>query len=414
MDLLNRFLKGMGWILLLGFLSGLAQTLPTLQEELRKAQEAQRKTEARIQELNRTLANLGQATQALLQGIQGLEREIQRLEKERVDLQERIRTLQGEIQKTEKNIARLEKDLQALKTRLKALIQNLYREKAARYLPLLRAESFSDLAIRARLIGRLTRRQQDTLQELQATLEALQREKARLNLLLQDLAQQEQARALAQTALSEKRQALKSRLTELKKKEEGQKALLRESLNQRRALEGQIAALQAKVVAERRRLEEEQRRAEEERRKRAERAAQRSSPPTVYIPPPPLPKAVGRLAFPIPGGKIVAAYGVEGPFQILAGPAPGSPVQAAAEGYVAGILYVPNLGYTVMIAHTETLSTVYTNLQEPLVREGERVTKGQLIGYTGGGLLMRPEEMEFRGALLLEGTTRFVDPSAYY
>ncbi|WP_408033246.1 hypothetical protein [Thermus filiformis] len=48
------------------------------------------------------------------------------------------------------------------------------------------------------------------------------------------------------------------------------------------------------------------------------------------------------------------------------------------------------------------------------MREGERVSKGQLIGYTGGGLLMRPEEIEFRVALLLEGRTRFVDPAAYY
>ncbi|MFN4071775.1 MAG: peptidoglycan DD-metalloendopeptidase family protein, partial [Thermus caldifontis] len=85
-----------------------------------------------------------------------------------------------------------------------------------------------------------------------------------------------------------------------------------------------------------------------------------------------------------------------------------------ADGYVAGILYLPNLGYTVMLVHTETLSTVYTNLQEPLVQEGQRVQRGQLLGYTGGGLLIRPEEVEFRVAVRVGGETRFVDPSAYY
>lgn len=403
-------IKWLALFLLLAFSLSWGEPLTQLEGELKKAQEAQQRVERRIQELNRALADLAQATRALVREIRALEGEIARLERERAELKSRIQVLQGEIRKTERRIARLEEDLAALKGRLKALMRSLYRERAARYLPLLRAESFTDLAVRSRLIGRLTDRQQDTLRGLKATLEALRQERARLDLLLKDLAQQERAKALAQAALSEKQEALKGRLAELKRKSEGQKVLLRESLNQRKALEGQIAALQAKIVAERRRLEEERRRAEEERRRRAQSPA----PSTVYIPPPPLPGAVGRLAFPIPGGRIVAAYGVEGPFQVLAGPAPGSPVQAAADGYVAGVLYVPNLGYTVMIAHTETLATVYTNLQEPLVKDGEKVAKGQLIGYTGGGLLMRPEELEFRVALLTGGSTRFVDPSAYY
>lgn len=404
-------IKWQALFLLLAFSLSWGEPLTHLEGELKKAQEAQRRVERRIQELNRALSDLAQATRALVQEIQGLEEEIARLERERAKLKDRVQALKGEIQETERRIARLEEDLAALKGRLKALMQSLYRERAARYLPLLRAESFTDLAVRSQLIGRLTDRQQDTLRKLQTTLEALKQERARLDLLLKDLAQQERAKALAQAALSERQEALKSRLAELKKRSEGQRVLLRESLNQRKALEGQIAALQAKLAAERRRLEEERRKAEEERRRRA---AQSPAPSTVYIPPPPLPETVGRLAFPIPGGKIVAAYGVEGPFQVLGGPAPGSPVQAAADGYVAGVLYVPNLGYTVMIAHTETLATVYTNLQEPLVKDGEKVTKGQLIGYTGGGLLMRPEELEFRVALLTGGSTRFVDPSAYY
>jgi len=111
---------------------------------------------------------------------------------------------------------------------------------------------------------------------------------------------------------------------------------------------------------------------------------------------------------------VAVPYGQEGPFQVIAGPSPGSPVQAAAEGYVAGVLYLPNLGYTVMLVHTETLSTIYTNLQEPLVAEGQKVSQGQLLGYTGGGLLIRPEELEFRVAVRVGEATRFVDPSAYY
>jgi len=42
------------------------------------------------------------------------------------------------------------------------------------------------------------------------------------------------------------------------------------------------------------------------------------------------------------------------------------------------------------------------------------VRQGQVIGYLGGGLLIQPNELEFRVALRTGDATRFVDPSAYY
>jgi len=172
-----------------------------------------------------------------------------------------------------------------------------------------------------------------------------------------------------------------------------------------------LAELQKRLLEERQRLKALQ---EEAERRRREEEARRAAQASVVVPPPPLPATVGRLAFPVPGGRIAVPYGKEGPFQVIAAPAPGSPVQAAADGYVAGVLYLPNLGYTVMLVHTEELATVYTNLQAPLVQEGDRVRQGQVIGYLGGGLLIQPNELEFRVALRTGDATRFVDPSAYY
>ena len=414
----------LAWLLPLFALLALAQDVATqekrvrdLEAEAARAKALEQEAQARIQKLNQALARLSKRVADLLQEKARLEKEITRLEAERAALRQEIARLEEAVRETEARIAKLEKDLAALKERLQALMRSLHRERAGRYLPLLRAQSFTDLAVRARWVGYISKQDADLVRQLQATLKALGEERERLKLLLQSLSEKERALAETQRKLEAERQNLLTTLASLRKEEEGKKALLRDALSERQRLQSALAQLQARVLAERQRLlllkrqEEERRRQEEARRKQT---ALRPSPAQVVVPPPPLPATVGRLAFPVPGGRVVVPYGQEGPFQVIAGPVPGSPVQAAADGYVAGVLYLPNLGYTVMLVHTETLSTVYTNLQEPLVAEGQKVSRGQLLGYTGGGLLIRPEELEFRVAVRVGEETRFVDPSAYY
>jgi septal ring factor EnvC (AmiA/AmiB activator) len=430
----------LAWLLPLLALLALAQDVATqekrvrdLEAEAARAKALEQEAQARIQKLNQALARLSKRVADLLQEKARLEKEIARLEAERAALRQEIARLEEAVRETEARIAKLEKDLAALKERLQALMRSLHRERAGRYLPLLRAQSFTDLAVRARWVGYISKQDADLVRQLQATLKALGEERERLKLLLQSLSEKERALAKTQRKLEAERQNLLTTLASLRKEEEGKKALLRDALSERQRLQSALAQLQARVLAERQRLlllkrqeeerrrQEEERRRQEEERRRQEEARQKQTalkpspaPAQVVVPPPPLPATVGRLAFPVPGGRVVVPYGQEGPFQVIAGPVPGSPVQAAADGYVAGVLYLPNLGYTVMLVHTETLSTVYTNLQEPLVAEGQKVSRGQLLGYTGGGLLIRPEELEFRVAARVGEETRFVDPAAYY
>ncbi len=61
-------------------------------------------------------------------------------------------------------------------------------------------------------------------------------------------------------------------------------------------------------------------------------------------------------------------------------------VKAAADGYVTFSEYLKGYGVTVIIKHSANLSTVYANLKEAFVNEGDRVGRGQLIGKTGKDL----------------------------
>ena len=66
----------------------------------------------------------------------------------------------------------------------------------------------------------------------------------------------------------------------------------------------------------------------------------------------------------------------------------------------------------VTIEHSPDLFTVYKNLQAPLVKAGDEVTRGQVIGYLGGGTLARPDTLEFFVVVPhSNGSFDYVDPA---
>jgi len=63
----------------------------------------------------------------------------------------------------------------------------------------------------------------------------------------------------------------------------------------------------------------------------------------------------------------------------------GSPLYAAADGYVARVKFDGSTAYAyIMIVHNNGLSTVYGHISGASVAEDQYVVKGQLIGQTGG------------------------------
>ncbi len=61
----------------------------------------------------------------------------------------------------------------------------------------------------------------------------------------------------------------------------------------------------------------------------------------------------------------------------------GAIVKACERGKVTFSSYIKGYGKTVIIKHTDDISTVYTNLSEILVKEGTYVKRGQAIGKVG-------------------------------
>jgi murein DD-endopeptidase MepM/ murein hydrolase activator NlpD len=80
----------------------------------------------------------------------------------------------------------------------------------------------------------------------------------------------------------------------------------------------------------------------------------------------------------------------------------GTPVRATANGFVTQVDRSPSYGLVVVVTHSNELSTRYAHLSRFDVEEGQRVLRGQVIGYVGNtGRSKAPHlhyEVQYKGA----------------
>lgn len=104
---------------------------------------------------------------------------------------------------------------------------------------------------------------------------------------------------------------------------------------------------------------------------------------------------VGKLDWPIdPIFGISCGFHCAGyPYASLIGPHTGidmpsdvgTPIRAAADGYVGKVFISGGSGYSyILLIHGDNISTVYGHVTNATVNEGSYVTRGQVIGHTGG------------------------------
>jgi|GEM_PF-133375 len=412
---------------MLAFQLALGQaSLGELQRQAEQSRRLLQLQQQRIEQLNRELANLDAATQQKLLELRRLEAEITRLERERAELTRQIELLETQKKQAEARIASLQKELEGLRERLSALLQSLHRERAGRYLPLLRAQSFTDLAVRSHWVGVLGQHQTDLMERIRNTVRQLDEERVRLELLVNTLSQRRAERQQRISALTQSRQSVQLTVASLRQQQVGRRVLLRETLQAQTRLQAELQVLQSRIAAELKRIAEERRRREAEERRRRELQAQRErellqrqreeatrrAREISAVPR----EVVGALQFPLRGGRIAEPFGFQGnDWQTLQGGETSSPIVAAADGVVIDSLFIANLGYTLTIRHSDQIATQYVNVLEPQVSVGQRVSQGQVIGFTGGGVLIPSNQMWFRVIVIdNNGNFRYVDPSGYY
>ena len=369
------------------------------------------------------------------------------LRNERETLQGSVAALEAELSEKRAQVENLSAQQAALQTRVQALLVSLYKSRANRFAgALFRTESFHDLEVRNYYLSLLSDQDAALLNDLSATVAALETAQRDLRTRLEDLNAQEAALGETETRLTAKRAELEGVVATLERSREGQQALRLENLQEQESLDNSITAALARRGEEVNRLvrEEEARkaRAVEEAQRRQQEAEQRAeeaaraaeaaaaearaaaeaeareaeeaaeaaraaaraaaeapaeAPANTARAPDTSSAPEGEAVSPFPNPRLLSRYGEAGGTSVtLQAEQDGAAVHSVLPGEVMiSQFFSANSGYMVMIEHGPDLFTVYKNLQAPLVKAGDEVEREQVIGYLGGGTLARPDTLEF-------------------
>lgn len=362
-----RFLLLIGFI----FIAGLpplvfAATVDELREELKVKREALQGAEERIKKFREDIQIKKQEAQTLEGQIGILDSNITELELEINRTEAEIEEVTTEIETIKEEILQKEEEIRHQKQVLSEYIRALHaHDQQSTVTIFLKYQTFAEAMSEAATISELQNRGQETLVlilQLRDELDGKRRDLEDFKQTLEAL----KARQENQHITLETQRGSKQRILDLTNSQEQQyQQLLREAQTAHQNAESQIRALDQAI------------------REELRRQGVRSLP------------SVGVFDWPID-----AIFGVSCefhcsgyPYEYLIGKHSGTdiptyvgtPIRAPADGYLARYHDAGGPGYSyILMLHGDNISTVYGHVSGFAAAEGEMVTRGTVIGYTGG------------------------------
>jgi murein hydrolase activator len=293
-----------------------------------------------------------------------------------------IRLINHRVESLNNNIETLTKELEALKESYAMMVRHAYRNRDATHklMFIFSSRSFNQAFLRMRYLQQYARHRQlqaqkieDTTVELNERRNTLQSERNRQQQLLVQQRQELESLAEEKTTQNQTVAQLRSRERELVQRLREQELAAREL---QRAIE--------RVIAEERRKAQEQARTEG--RVTTDMFA---LTPEEQLLSDNFAENRGRLLWPVERGIITSSFG-EQPHPVLRGikinnngveitVTQGSTARAIFEGVVSRVITIPGGNYAIIMRHGEYL-TVYSNLSEVYVRNGDKVSLRQELG----------------------------------
>lgn len=346
-------------------------TVEELRQELASKRQALKEAEKNISQFQNTVQLKKREARTLADQIDIIEDNIQgltlNLDRTKIEVEKtgvQIEEIKGEIEQREEEIA-------AKKQELAAYLRSMHElDQQSSVTIFLKYDTFSDAWSEAATIEELQNRGQEALVAIQQLREELDEKRRDLEDYKQTLDALVARQQKEQGALANQRDS-KQRILDLTQEQEKKyQQMLQQARTTHEEAQQEIGRLDTLI--------------REELRKQG----------LGNLP------HVGTLSWPInPIYGISCPFRCSGyPYAYLIGPHSGTdmptnvgtPVKATADGYVARVHDANGPGYSyVMLLHGDNLTTVYGHLSGFAVNEGQMVTRGTVIGYSGGALGMR-------------------------
>ena len=334
-------------------------------------------------------------------------KEIKRLDLAVAETSSQMREKEEQIDETKKEIEVLKEEIEVVKERIKKrdeLLQDRMRTiqengGVISYVDvLLGAQSFSDFVNRVSAVSSFVQADRDILiahQEDKLLLEETEAElSVQLNLLEDKLAELEAMKKRLDSQIKEKNKIM----SQLQKEEEEVHAHLHDLEDEATLLAAQERAIKQEIEAWNQRqleLEAERKRLQDLAKQQAAKQTQGSSnsgdsSESKVNTTAPTPAVTGGMFMVPTTGRLSSNYGSRwGSLHAgvdIANGAATVPVVAAADGTVFRSYYSSSYGNVVFITHNidgQIYTTVYAHLESRSVGEGQRISKGAMVGYMG-------------------------------
>lgn len=343
-----------------------AKTVEELRAELDTKRKSLKQTEDNITKFKQDIQAKKQEARTLADQIAIIEDSITEIQLNIERTKAQIEETDVEIEAVEQDIAVKEEEIARQKSILAEYIRSLHQhDQQSTVTIFLKYETFSEAITESATIEELQNRGQETLVKIQQLYDELKVKRRELNDYKQSLEALKTKQQQQENALGSQRDS-KERILQLTQAQEAQyKELLGQAQQAHKEAEAAIKELDAKI--------------REELRKQG----------YGNLP------SVGILDWPIePIFGVSCEFHCSGyPYEYLIGPHSGTdiptyvgtPIKAPADGYVARTYDSGGPGYSyIMLIHGDGVSTVYGHVSGFAVNEGQLVTRGTVIGYTGG------------------------------
>ncbi len=364
--------------LTLGILPAYGATLDDLQKQQQQIQRNMEEQQKLLQKKNDEGKALLQQLEQIEQEIEAKEAEIARLDQELDAAQTRVQQVTAALQQTEAGQA---KRIDILCTRLK----DIYQVGQVNYIEvLLQSTTMEDFLVRMELLAKIAQGDVKLIAEIKAEKEKIAAQKAVLEAERDKIAQLRRQADGERVQLASRQESRRQLLAQV----EAEKKRVAAALDEMEALSRQIAAkIHAEQAKSKRQLG---------------------------------PEGTKGMLWPLPGHTSISS-----PFgwrihpllktrRFHDGvdlPAPtGTEIIAPLDGEVLSTGYLGGYGNHVAIDHGGGLSTMYGHLSSILVREGQEIKKGQVIGRVGSTGWSTGPHLHFM--IMLQGEP--TNPMNYY
>ncbi len=351
-------------------------------EELEQTKQS---LEQEIRMTNQLLMEARQTAEASLTELMVLNTRIDRREQLLGTIQNEIRLIDRRITNLTTSILHLEEDLEALKESYSRMIRHAARNRDAyqRMMFVFSSRSFNQAYLRMRYLQQYARHRQQQAANIQATQKQMNSQVAEL----------EAERERQQSLLARQRNEVRSLSREMVSQKQSISRLKQREQSLLQQLQEQEQAALELQNAIRRVIEEEQQRAREQ------AAAEGRDPADLFALTPEeqlisdnFAHNMGRLPWPLERGVITSPFG-EQDHPVLPGikttnngvdisTQQHARARAVFDGVVSRIITVPGGFYAVIVRHGE-YRTVYSNLSEVFVSNGQAVSPRQELGVVG-------------------------------